>query len=125
MLIELRRTKTFTLQEVQELLPVIVKITKDYKVATEQKMQYLEQIAFTGGSIAKSLEVEIDQSIQEWKDKMTKLGGKPAGLWIVDFDNGAGFFCWKYPEEQILFTHGYLEGFTSRVSIQNSALPFR
>jgi hypothetical protein len=125
MLIELRQNKTFTLQEVQALLPVIVKITRTYKQTTELKMQYLEQIAFTGGTQVKALEAEIDQLIQEWKLKISKLGGRPAGLWIVDFDNGSGYFCWKYPEEEVLFTHGYLEGFTSRRAIQQSVLPFQ
>ncbi|MCB0349012.1 MAG: DUF2203 family protein, partial [Bdellovibrionales bacterium] len=37
---------------------------------------------------------------------------------------GSSYFCWKYPEEDILFSHGYLEGFTSRVAIKQSALPF-
>ncbi|MCB0348226.1 MAG: DUF2203 family protein, partial [Bdellovibrionales bacterium] len=95
MLIELRPNKLFTLNEVRELLPVIVKITKTYKLATELKMQYLEQIAFTGGDRTRALESEIDSLIEEWKQKIVKLGGKPAGLWTVDFDSGSSYFCWK------------------------------
>ena len=25
------------------------------------------------------------------------------GLWLVDFDNGSGYYCWQYPEEGLQF----------------------
>lgn len=121
MLIELHQKKTFTLEEVRVVLPVIVKITKAYKLSVEQKMQYLEQIAYTGGKQIQKLEAEIDQLIQAWKQKLGKLGVKIAGLWVVDFDNGNGYYCWKYPEPDILFEHSYLEGYTQRVPIASQS----
>ena len=40
------------------------------------------------------------------------------GLWLVDFDNGEGYYCWSYPEPAITHYHGYDDGFAGRISIQ-------
>jgi len=39
-------------------------------------------------------------------------------LWLVDFDNGEGYYCWSYPEPAITHYHGYDDGFAGRISIQ-------
>jgi hypothetical protein len=49
---------------------------------------------------------------------MEALGLEVKGLWLVDFDNGSGYFCWKWPEEKLEFFHGYDEGFQGRTRIQ-------
>jgi len=36
----------------------------------------------------------------------------------VDFDSGAGYYCWKWPEESLSFFHGYQEGFAGRIRLQ-------
>ncbi|HEX7581257.1 MAG TPA: DUF2203 family protein, partial [Thermoanaerobaculia bacterium] len=36
----------------------------------------------------------------------------------VDFDCGAGYYCWSWPEESLDFFHGYKEGFAGRVRLQ-------
>ena len=40
------------------------------------------------------------------------------GLWLVDFDNGNGYYCWRWPEPELAYFHGYDEGFDGRVRIQ-------
>ena len=40
------------------------------------------------------------------------------GLWLVDFDSGAGYYCWKYPEPSLDYFHGYEEGFAGRLPLQ-------
>jgi len=124
MLIELSSSTVFKTQTVDDLLPLINKITSTYKVKVENKMLILEQISSSKISIINELEVEIDTMIAEWKSKMRRLGAKPAGLWSLDFDNGNGYFCWKYPEAKIAFQHGYKEGFTGRKPITESLLQF-
>jgi hypothetical protein len=39
-------------------------------------------------------------------------------VWLVDWDSGAGYYCWRYPEESLGHFHGYQEGFAGRVPIQ-------
>ena len=48
---------------------------------------------------------------------MEALGIVVKGLWLVDFDNGEGYYCWKYPEPAIRHYHGYDEGFAGRMKI--------
>jgi hypothetical protein len=35
-----------------------------------------------------------------------------------DFDNGQGYYCWRWPEESLEHYHGYDEGFAGRIRIQ-------
>ena len=49
---------------------------------------------------------------------MRSLGLEIKGLWLVDFDSGAGYYCWKYPEPAIDHFHGYEEGFAGRLPLQ-------
>ena len=37
------------------------------------------------------------------------LGIDVKGLWLIDFDNGSGYYCWHYPEEGLQFFHTYEE----------------
>lgn len=65
------------------------------------------------------LENEIGQVLREWETKVENLGGKPKGLWHVDFDSGDGFFCWKFPQKEILYWHRYHDGATKKISVQD------
>ena len=49
---------------------------------------------------------------------MEALGVEVKGLWRVDFDNGSGYYCWQWPEEQLEYFHDYEEGFEGRSRIQ-------
>ena len=46
------------------------------------------------------------------------LGLEAKGLWLVDFDNGEGYYCWSYPEPTIAHYHTYDAGFAGRITIQ-------
>src|SRR5689334_13728780 len=41
----------------------------------------------------------------EWAEKIRALGIEVKGPWLVDFDSGSGYFCWKWPEESLDFFH--------------------
>ena len=55
--------------------------------------------------------------VNQWAQRVTALGCEVKGAWLVDWDNGDGYFCWRYPEETISHHHGYDEGFAGRVAI--------
>jgi hypothetical protein len=68
------------------------------------------------------LENQAQALIQRWESKITKLGLEPKGIWLVDFDAGNGFYCWKYPELDIKFWHAYKDGFSGRKPIETELI---
>jgi hypothetical protein len=65
-----------------------------------------------------ALDQELARAVSAWVRAMEALGVEVKGRWLVDFDNGRGYYCWKWPEEQLDYFHGYDEGFAGRVRIQ-------
>ena len=66
----------------------------------------------------RELAERIETVVLRWAREMEALGLDVKGLWLVDFDSGAGYFCWRWPEERLEFYHGYEGGFAGRVRIQ-------
>ena len=60
----------------------------------------------------------LRQVVNGWADDVQSLGLEAKGLWLVDFDNGEGYYCWSYPEETVAHYHGYDDGFAGRTRIQ-------
>ena len=56
--------------------------------------------------------------VKEWAETLTGMGLEVKGLWLVDFDNGSGYYCWRYPESGLHFYHSYEDGFSGRMAIQ-------
>ena len=97
--------KIFTLAEAREALPRVREITAE-AVARYESL---------GESEAEEQQQEI---VGEWVRQITGLGLEVKGLWLVDFDSGAGYYCWKYPESSLEYFHGYDEGFSGRLPLQ-------
>ena len=63
-------------------------------------------------------DARIRTAVSRWVRSMEALGVEVQGLWLVDFDNGRGYYCWRWPEEDLAYFHGYDEGFGGRIRIQ-------
>ena len=68
-------------------------------------------------SFPEDLEDGAPGVIERWAYDVRALGLEIKGLWLVDFDSGAGYYCWKYPEPALDHFHGYEEGFSGRLQI--------
>jgi regulator of sirC expression with transglutaminase-like and TPR domain len=95
--------RTFTLDEARALLPKVQERTADA----------VQRYASLPGDL-EDARLEV---VQEWADEMRTLGLEIKGLWLVDFDSGAGYYCWKYPELALNHFHSYEEGFSGRLPL--------
>lgn len=102
--------RIFTYAEARALLPRVQQLTGEAHGRVERLL---------GAATAKPHTREQAQSIvNAWAKEMGALGLDIKGLWLVDFDNGSGYYCWKHPEPSLDYYHTYEEGFEGRVRIQ-------
>ncbi len=108
--------KIFTFEEARKLIPAVRK-------RTQQAMEAIEEV----GALEEDEEPTADQVPRDdaslaillaWARDMEKLGLEVKGPWLVDFDSGGGYYCWRWPEQSLEFFHGYEEGFSGRVRLQ-------
>ena len=101
---EASQRKSFTFDEAKALLPRVRELT--------------EEAASRYGQLTGDMEIERHDLVSRWAKELTSLGLEIKGLWLVDFDSGAGYYCWKYPEKDLSHFHSYDEGFAGRVPLQ-------
>jgi hypothetical protein len=58
-----------------------------------------------------------EKIVHAWAREVTALGCEVKGAWLVDWDTGDGYYCWRFPEQAIAFFHTYDEGFAGRIPI--------
>jgi hypothetical protein len=71
-----------------------------------------------GSAERREAERRAARRLSRWVREMEALGAEVKGAWLVDFDTGAGYYCWKWPEPELGHFHGYEDGFAGRVPIQ-------
>ncbi|HEY6928659.1 MAG TPA: tetratricopeptide repeat protein, partial [Thermoanaerobaculia bacterium] len=98
--------KIFTLEQAREALPQVQEMTS----------QAVGRYASLGAG--EESEQERQGIVRDWVRSVSSLGAEIKGLWLVDFDSGAGYYCWRYPESSLEYFHGYEEGFAGRLPLQ-------
>lgn len=90
----------------------------------EQAVSVLPEVRRLTGDAARRVEDAASEApgdyesiVTEWVDTITSMGVEVKGLWLVDFDSGAGYYCWQHPEGALEYFHGYEEGFGGRVKL--------
>jgi hypothetical protein len=106
----------FSLREARELLPHVKHVTADAVRRAETLAAQLSGMSEDDPEHA-TLAAALRDVVSGWADEVRSLGPEAKGLWLVDFDNGDGYYCWQYPEEAITHYHGYDEGFSGRMKI--------
>lgn len=63
------------------------------------------------------IEEARERIVRAWAHEVTSIGCEVKGVWLVDWDSGDGYYCWRFPEEAISFFHTYDEGFEGRIPV--------
>jgi hypothetical protein len=103
------KKKVFTYDEAARLLPEVRRIT-------DEAYHAVEEISETAAS-AEAAQPAVEAVVTRWANDVMNMGIDVKGLWLIDFDNGSGYYCWHYPEEGLQFFHTYEEGFRGRTRI--------
>lgn len=115
---ETPETRTiFSLTQARDLLPHVKHLTADAVRQAESLASQLHGIA-EGDPQYATLAAALRDVVNGWVEQVQALGLEVKGLWLVDFDNGEGYYCWCYPEETVAHYHGYDDGFAGRMKIQ-------
>ena len=100
--------RTFTFEEARKVLPAV----------RERTRRAIARIEALGEPWEAPAGPEARAILLAWAREMEELGIEVKGPWLVDFDSGDGYWCWRWPEEALDYYHGYDEGFAGRVRIQ-------
>lgn len=109
--------RRWSLETARELLPEVRRRTAR-AVAEADRLDAARKAEPPGSEARSGIEAQLEAGISRWVREMDALGVEVKGPWLVDFDSGAGYYCWQWPEEGLDHFHGYEEGFTGRVRIQ-------
>ncbi|HUW98572.1 MAG TPA: DUF2203 family protein [Acidiferrobacter sp.] len=106
-------TRVFTLAEAEELFPLVSRIT--HRSARElEPVRGLLSASPPGSAGLPEIEARYERIVKRWVAKMERLGVVVKGLWLVDFDTGDGYLCWRFPELRLGYYHGYSEDYATR-----------
>jgi len=108
--------KRFSLKEARDILPEVRRITEPAARSLEVIAGRIESME-EGDPQRMLLEQEYSGRLNEWVEAVIRLGGEVKGVFLVDFDNGEGYYCWRWPETDVEHFHGYDEGFAGRLRI--------
>jgi hypothetical protein len=112
-IVPLGRRRVFTLDEARELLPAVRRVTERAVRAVDELVERSERTR----TCSEQQDDELAAVIGVWAEQIGRLGCEPKGVWLVDFDNGGGYYCWHYPEADIEHFHSYGSGFSGRAKL--------
>ncbi|MFY9822478.1 MAG: DUF2203 family protein [Thermoanaerobaculia bacterium] len=114
-----RRTigkRIFSYDEAVNTFPVVRDLTT---AAVRQVEALLNSVASRDELDSRRDEVEEarERIVRAWAQQISTLGCEVKGVWLVDWDSGDGYYCWRFPEQSLSFFHTYDEGFEGRLPI--------
>ena len=107
--------KVFTFEEARGLIPAV-------RERTRAALDALSGVEVPADEDADAVRERMERAAGEilgaWAKDVEAMGIEVKGPWLVDFDSGAGYWCWRWPEESLDYFHDYETGFSGRVRIQ-------
>ena len=105
--------RVFTLAEAEDVFPLVRRITY-HSYRELQPLRRLLAMLPPGSASLYEAEEQYEAVVKRWVGKMERLGVVVKGLWLVDFDPGDGYLCWRFPELKLGYYHGYCEDYATR-----------
>lgn len=101
----------FTLDEANELVPLLQKISARYHDLIEKELDKQRFFIKTGASDTRinTCDAEVSKAMVAWGSKITKLGGKVLVGGYIGLDCGFGYYSWRFGETRIEWYHDYLD----------------
>jgi hypothetical protein len=108
--------RLFTYEQALATFPTVFAWTED---AVRQVEALRNRVASREESERRHEELEevYHEIVRSWSVRVTALGCEVKGAWLVDWDSGGGYYCWRYPEPTLSHYHGYEDGFGGRMPI--------
>jgi hypothetical protein len=113
----LNRKRLFNRESATAALAMIFRVTERHFFAVQSLERKHLSLQGTRNLRQQEVQQQIEKQMDLWQDQMRRLGAEPKGVWSVDLDFGQGYYCWKYPETELKFWHGYKDGFPGRKPI--------
>ena len=113
---ELGSRRLFTLNEARQVLPSVQQLTAEAVRQAEAVADALEDVDENDPQRT-LLGAKLKLIVDDWTERIREMGLQAKGLWLVDFDNGQGYYCWQHPEPSLSHYHEYEEGFAGRMKI--------
>jgi len=96
----LNKSKIFTLDEAEELVPLLNLISQK----TKRELNLLNsQLSFVRTNSDRSVELQakLNEELQSWSDKIRRLGAIPISLCKVRIPGKDATYVWEYPETKL------------------------
>ncbi len=93
------KEQVFNLEDARALLPWFAQASEEAEAQIKQTQR--------NESDLDEAQARIRYIIQHWTETIAKLGAIPKQHFTVDFNSGTDYFCWEYPETDVVFRHDY------------------
>lgn len=107
----------WSLEQARAALPPIIDATVRACEAAAEIVGDLEA-GILPENLQEEKEDQLGAIVSRWTEEVIRMGADVKGLWLVDFDHGSGYYCWKLGETDIIYEHSYEAGFAGRKRIQ-------
>jgi len=108
--------KIFSYEEALRMLPEVQRLTG----SAVEEIESLAGPSEEDGdeqAVPPELASGYQEIVGRWAEAIIKMGIEVKGLWLIDFDSGSGYYCWRYPEPSLQYFHGYEEGIAGRIKL--------